>query len=263
MGTTCASFHLMCGRSDPAKAVARAYAKLGYEQLKKPVAGVDKHVILFAVPGDSYVSVYDSTNADLDSGELKDAALAASKLLKAGAVMTSRYDSDAYEFVVFNNGRQVDLLMTDAESYAGPLKRLSGRARGTQWSNIFRRSLTSEVVEQASRARSAFAEDAVVALSGLIGLPGDRPQRHYRDFASDGDAATILYFAKKQLPVGVAEGQIVLRNYYDPDNSRKLLVWPAAWPMPVGREDLLTWLMLSDGAGFRGGIASTWTAPTG
>ena len=155
MGTTCASFHLMCGRSDPAKAVARAYAKLGYEQLKKPVAGVDKHVILFAVPGDSHVSVYDSTNADLDSGELKDAALAASKLLKAGAVMTSRYDSDAYEFVVFNNGRQVDLLMTDAESCAGPLKRLSGRARGTQWSNIFRRSLTSEVVEQALHRQRA------------------------------------------------------------------------------------------------------------
>jgi hypothetical protein len=256
MGTTCASFHLMCAPSDAAKAVARAYGKLGYQRLKKPAAGDDKQVILFAVPGESYVSVYDSTNADLDSGELKDAALAASKLLKAGAVMTSLYDSDAYEFVVFDNGRQVDLLMTDAEGYAGPLKRLSGRARGTKWSHIFHRSLTSEAVEQASLSRSAFAEDAVGALAGLIGLPGDRPQRHYGDFASDGDAVTILHFAKKELPAGVAEGQIVLRNYYDPDNSRKLLVWPAAWPMPVGREELLTWLMLSDGAGFRGGVAS-------
>jgi len=206
MGTTCASFHLMCSPSHAVKAVARAYGKLGYERLKKPAAGGGKQVILFAVHGESYVSVYDSTNADLDSGELKDAALAASKLLKAGAVMTSLYDSDAYEFVVFNNGRQVDLLMTDTEGYAGPLKRLSGRARGTQWSNIFRRSLTSEVVAEASRSRSAFAEDAVVALSGLIGLPGDRPQRHYRDFAADGDAVTPLYFAKKALPVGVAEG---------------------------------------------------------
>jgi hypothetical protein len=197
-----------------------------------------------------------STNADLDSGELKDAALAASKLVKAGAVMTSVYDSDAYEFVVFNNGRQVDILMTDAESYTGPLKRLNGRARGTAWSKVFRRSLTTDVVEDASRSRSAFAEDAVVALSGLIGLPGDRPQRHYGDFASDGDAVTALYFVKKELPVGLADGQIVLRNYYDPDNSRKLLVWPAAWPMPVAREELLTWLVLSDGAGFRGGFAS-------
>jgi hypothetical protein len=256
MGTTCASFHLMCGPSDAAKTVARAYAKLGYERLKKQRAGADKQVILFAAPGEAFVSVYDSTNAELDSGELKDAALAASKLLKAGAVMTSLYDSDAYEFVVFNSGRQVDLLMTDAENYGGPLKRLSGRARGTQWSKIFGRSLTSDMVDEASRSRSAFAEDAVVALSRLIGLPGDRPQRHFGDFASDGDAVTILHFAKKELPAGVADGQIVLRNYYDKDNSRKLLVWPAAWPMPVGREELLTWLMLSDGAGFRGGVAA-------
>jgi hypothetical protein len=48
-------------------------------------------------------------NADLDSGELKDAALAASKL-RTGGVLTSLYDSDSYEFVVFNNGTQVNLL---------------------------------------------------------------------------------------------------------------------------------------------------------
>ena len=255
MGTTCASFHLKCSLSDAAKAVGRAYTRLGYERLKKPSAEANKQVILFAAPGESYVSVYDNANADLDSGELKDAALAASKGLKAAAVMTSLYDSDAYEFVVFNNGRQVDLMMTDAEGYAGPLKRLSGRARGPQWSSIFRRSLTSEAVAQASRSRSAFAEGAVVALSGLIGLSGDRPQRHYNDFASEGEAVTTLHFAKKAPPVEIASGQIALRNYYDPDNSRKLLVWPAAWPMPVGREELLTWLMLSDGAGFRGGVA--------
>src|SRR5215469_16118142 len=46
-------------------------------------------------------TVYDSTNADLDSGKLKDAALQASRLLKTGAVFTSRYDSDNYEFIAF------------------------------------------------------------------------------------------------------------------------------------------------------------------
>jgi hypothetical protein len=95
-------------------------------------------VILLARAGAHYVSVYDSTNADLDSGELKDGALGVSRLLKTGAVLTSLYDSDSYEFVVFNNGRQIHFLMSDVESYSGPLKRLARNSRATQWARISR-----------------------------------------------------------------------------------------------------------------------------
>ena len=105
---------------DATKAISRSYGKLGYERVKKAPAEGGKHVVLLARAGQSYVSVYDSDNAKLDSGELKDLALAASKALKTAAVFTSLYDSDTYEFIVFANGRQVDLLMTDAESYDGP-----------------------------------------------------------------------------------------------------------------------------------------------
>ena len=81
MGTTCASFHALWGGNvtDAARAVSRAYAKLGYERLKKAPAEGGKRVILLARSGERFVSVYDSTNADLDGGELKDAALAASR----------------------------------------------------------------------------------------------------------------------------------------------------------------------------------------
>jgi hypothetical protein len=65
-----------------------------------------------------------------------------------------------------------------------------------------------------------------------------------------------LYFAEKDVPDQVPAGQISLRNYFDEHNSRKLLVYPAAWPMPVGQEELLTWLLLSEGAGFKGGAAT-------
>src|SRR5579863_6604107 len=81
MGTTCASFHALWRGSvdDAARAISRAYTKLGYERLKKPPVEGGKQVILLARASERYVSVFDSTNADLDSGELKDAALAASK----------------------------------------------------------------------------------------------------------------------------------------------------------------------------------------
>jgi hypothetical protein len=259
MGNTCASVHILWRGSDAdaARAISRAYTKLGYERAKKPADG-GKQVVVLTRAGERYVSIYDSTNAELDSGELKDTALAASKLMKTAAVFTSLYDSDSYEFVVFNNGKQVDLLLSDAESYDGPLKRLPPRSRATQWGRIFARPLTADAIEQAAATQTAFADDTVSALCGLIGLAGERAQMHYGDFKRDEEPATAtLYFTRKAVPLPAAmDGQISLRNYYDPDNSRKLLVYPASWPMPTGQEQLLTWLMLSEGAGFTGGTAT-------
>jgi hypothetical protein len=45
---------------------------------------------------------------------------------------------------VFSNGRQVDLLMTDADSYKGPLKRLAGKSRSAQWNRVFGGTATVE-----------------------------------------------------------------------------------------------------------------------
>jgi hypothetical protein len=204
MGTTCASFHTFWpgNVADAAKAVGRAYQKLGYERLRQAPAAGGKEVIVLARAGEPYVSVYDSTNADLDSGELKDAALGTSKLLKTGAVFTSLYDSDSYEFIVFNNGRQVDLLMSDVESYSGPLKRLAGRSRATQWTRMFGSSLTTQQIDEAAAPDSAFADDTVGRLSLLIGLAGDRAQRHYSDFADDRGSVSVLHFAKKTYRTG-------------------------------------------------------------
>ena len=86
MGSTCASIHLLWrGSSDDAvKAIGRAYAKLGYERVKNRPAESSKHVIVLARAGEGFISFYDSTNAHLDSGELKEAALEASRLLKTG-----------------------------------------------------------------------------------------------------------------------------------------------------------------------------------
>jgi len=264
MGNTCASAHILWRGSliDAASAISRAYTKLGYARTKKAPTEGGKHVILSAHAGEPFVSIFDSTNADLDSGELKDVALAASKSLKTGAVFTSLYDSDTYEFVVFYRGRQVDFLMTDVENYSGPLKRLNDRTRATQWNTIFHKTLTQSQIEQAAAMRSAFADSTIVALCGLIGITSGRPQMHYRDFEGEPDSiAASLYFTKNAAvrPV-MSDGKIALRNYFDPDNSRKLLVYPAGWPMPLEREELLTWLILSEGAGFEGGTATVEVA---
>ena len=187
MGNTCTSVHIAWkgNVNDAAKAISRSYGKLGYERVKKAPPEGGKHAVLLARAGQSYVSVYDSDNAKLDSGELKDLALAVSKTLKTAAVFTSLNDSDRYEFIVFANGRQVDMLLTDDETYSGHFQRLSDESRATKWSSLFKRTLTVDQLRQVASAQTTFADDIIAGLSELIGLSGGQPQMNYQDFLDE------------------------------------------------------------------------------
>ena len=122
MGNTCSSVHIALTGTTPdaIKGIVRAYTTLGFERAKTAPPEGGKHVILLRKEGDAFLSVYDSDNAVLDTGELKDLALAASKIFKTAAVCTSLYDSDTFEVVVFKAGKQVDLVMTDPEQVQRP-----------------------------------------------------------------------------------------------------------------------------------------------
>jgi hypothetical protein len=260
MGNTSASTHIAWRGSvdDAAKAISRCYSKLGYKRVKKAPAEGGKHVVLLARAGQSYVSVYDSDNAKLDSGELKDMARAASKALKTAAVFTSLYDSDSYEFIVFANGRQVDLLMTDDESYDGPMKRLSDKSRAAKWGSLFGRTLSIDQIQQAVTQQTPFADHVIAGLSKLIGLCDGQSQINYQDFLDQEEEITAeFYFKRKPMALSdIPAGQILLRDYFDPDNCRMRAVYPASWPIPIGTKRLATWLILSQGAGFSGGTAT-------
>jgi hypothetical protein len=256
MGNTCASVHiaLTLTTDDAIKGIVRAYTTLGFERSETASPESSKHVILLRKEGDAFLSVYDRDNAALDTGELKELALAASKIFKTAAICTSLYDSDTFEVVVFNAGKQVDLVMTNPEEYSGPLKMLSGASRAKQWSKVFGKPLTADHITRAITGNSAFADDALAELSRLIGLTGGQSQLHYQDLVEDEALAHHLHFIKQpSAPPAVPEGQIALRNYFDPDNSRMLLVYPASWPVPLSEEIRVTWLMLSEGAGFNDG----------
>ncbi len=260
MGNTCASIHIAWrGAVDAAtKAIVRSYGKLGYQRVAKAPAEGGKHVVLLARPGQSYVSVYDSDNAKLDSGELKDLALAVSKTLKTAAVFTSLYDSDTYEFVVFANGRQVDLLMSAIEDYDGPMKQLNDKARSAKWSSLFGRTLSIDQLREKATKQTAFADGVIGGLSALIGLSHGQPQINFEDFlAGEEKSAAQLYFKKKTTTKSaMPEGKIHLANGYDPDDTRMLFVYPASWPIPVGKPQNVKWMILSQGAGFQGGTAT-------
>ncbi len=265
MGNTTASVHVAWrGKvDDAAKAISRCYGKLGYERAKKPPSQGGKHVVLLARPGQSYVSIYDSDNAKLDNGELKDLALSASKALRAPAVFTSLYDSDSYEFILFFNGRQIDLLTTDAENYQGPLKRLSNKARPVKWNSVFSRTLSAEQINAAAAPESVFADNIIARLSELIGLSHGQPQMNYQDFLDEPEEITAeFYFKKKpnktpdiQAP-DLTAGAIRLEDYFDTEQSYMRGVYPAGFPVPVDHPCGARWLALSKGEGFTGGTAT-------
>jgi hypothetical protein len=151
MGNTCSSVHIaLTGATlDAIEGIVRAYATLGFERAKTALPEGGKHVVLLRKEGDAFLSVYDSDNATLDTGDLKQLALTASKIFKTAAVCTGLYDSDTFEVVVFNAGKQVDLVMTDPEQYSGPLKMLTPASRAKQWSKVFGKSLRVEDIKQA------------------------------------------------------------------------------------------------------------------
>ena len=97
-------------------------------------------------------------------------------------------------------------------------------------------------------------------------MTAGQSQLHYRDMAGSEDwcSAPVLRAESASAPRAVSDGQVVLRNYFDPDNSRMLLVYPASWPVPLSEEVRVAWLMLSEGAGFNDGtLAIRISGPDG
>src|SRR5262245_28566016 len=135
MGNTCSSVHIALTGEKPD--VIEDCPCLCHARLRTDEDGVARRRQTCdpaSQRNDPFLSVYDIDNAALDTGELKDLALATSKIFKTAAVCTSLYDSDTFEVVVFKAGKQVDIIMTDVEQYNGPLRVLSDASRAAHWS---------------------------------------------------------------------------------------------------------------------------------
>jgi hypothetical protein len=122
MGTTATSLHILSLPANSASLsgeVEKAYRKLGCIKPKKQGAVPAKQVVLVPGDGGGFLSIYDSDNDEIDSGELKDLAVQLSKRLASVAILTSIYDGDTFEFVLFNKGKQVDAAVSDPGSHQG------------------------------------------------------------------------------------------------------------------------------------------------
>jgi hypothetical protein len=117
--------------------LSKAYEKIGFVAAEDAGDGAHKCVLVSDDGQSKFLSIHDSDNALIDSGELKELAVALSKRLKSVAVLTSVYDSDRFEFIVFHKGKQVDAVVSPADEASGGLKSLSPRRRTATWSDLF------------------------------------------------------------------------------------------------------------------------------
>src|ERR1700719_1138575 len=140
MGTTATSLHILRSSGNTASLsgeIEKVYRRLGYARPKKPAGISAKQVILVGRDDDDFLSIYDSDNDQIDTGELKDLAVQLSKRLASVAILTSIYDGDTFEFVLFHKGKQVDAAVSDPGSHQGGLKFLAGKRRAQAWLDMF------------------------------------------------------------------------------------------------------------------------------
>src|SRR5262245_8251556 len=288
MGTTCTSLHVLRGTTEPQAFMAelgKAYAKIGFVA-EEGEGGALKRVIVSDDGQSKFVSIHDSDNAQSDSGELKELAVALSKRLKSVAVLTSVYDSDRFEFIVFHKGKHVDAVMSDADDHTGGLKSLSPKRRMAAWGDLFLgpdllRSLAAQPpvlldaermaalaerhrefeqrLARAGQITGTFAEDLLGAWCDVAGLDVSQALAGFEHVLGEEEPAPLALLLRKAAvgsgapEAGAAtEHAVKLLAYRADDDCPYLRYYPAAWPLLVGETEPIKWLVVSQGAGFSG-----------
>jgi hypothetical protein len=281
MGTTATSLHILSLPPDPASLsgeIEKAYRKLGYIKPKKAGASTAKQVVL--VPGDGgFLSIYDSENDEIDGGELKDLAVQLSKRLASVAILTSIYDGDTFELVLFYKGKQIDAAVSDPDSHQGGLKILTGKRRAQAWLDMFyvrdfvRASWmgSGELFSQRQAVESwqerlkeveaseSLAENHLAEWCEVAGLDPDRAFGNCSDFTRKAvDGQITLAFERAGVPAtkaklaAVPDAPIDLKYWPSGDDCPYHRFFPAPWPVAPGATVRFHWYVVSSGAGFRG-----------
>jgi hypothetical protein len=254
MGTTAARLHLRTpDLLDPmvGTVLAKAYAKLGWAPPRRGVAATRQ--VQVARHG-GFLTLLDSDCAALDDGTLRELAALLSRQIQAPALVTGVQDSDSFELLVYDSGRQVDALGAAAE---GPdaAKTLRGAKQATLWIRLFGATADDTAARFAARAQeiatadSAFAEDILGAWCALAHLPGAALAE--LPAAGDGLVAELALArrgsAATASTAAAATPQASLRYHHSEDDCPYHGFHPAAWPCAGGSAEGFRWPVVCAG----------------
>ncbi|MCC7039512.1 MAG: hypothetical protein IT516_04280 [Burkholderiales bacterium] len=275
MGTTASALHLL-RRVDQrdllATKIVKAVEALGYRLVKRPGQPAEKRIVLRGDERNRYVSIYDSDNALLDTGELAQLAAALTQKLKAAAVTTSIYDGERYAFAVYHKGECIETVTGNDDPASAKRRRAlfrrtfhdvrtNGGFAGFSGSHpqiAIREAAFSRAFEQATQG-DMLAEDALAAWCAAAGMEPSTAFMRADDFPTVAPPMIELRFVRDAsrrvdgATIAAANPEAaILRMFQDDDDTPYHRFFPAAWPTPVGSRERFTWTVESAGAGYAG-----------
>ena len=181
-----------------------------------------------------------------------------SKRLASVAILTSIYDGDTFELVLFHKGKQVDAAVSDPGSHRGGLKILAGKRRAQTWLGMFymrdlaraRRSGSAEPFSHRRaleswqerlkevEASESLAENHLAEWCEVAGLDPDRAFGNCSEFTlKAADGQITLAFERAGLPAtkakltAVSGATIDFKYLRSEDDCPYHRFFPAAWPV--------------------------------
>ena len=151
MGLTCASLHLFL-RDQYSATATTSFGQLahdvgdplGYERVNNP-DDADRHLVAAMAP--PWLSFFDLTNPDAVTAATVDLGKQLSAASKCPALLTSVVDSDAFAYLLFENGKQVDGYASARGLLPGRTKKWPPEKRAAEWSRLFGRLIGIEAVQ--------------------------------------------------------------------------------------------------------------------
>jgi hypothetical protein len=256
MGTTAAALHVLIPPGAPegscVPAVLRAYERLGYVRANDEAEGGKRVALEGGAPG-AFLSAYDSDNDRLDGGELKELAVILSAELHTAAIVTSVYDSDAFLFLLYHDGKQVDAALGGELWTADGLRILAPKARAATWRALFPGRSAPKI---AAGADAVFAESILGEWCRAAGLDPVRATTLLHELdAEKRPGCETLYFAKGTgaPPKRPERSDPQIAAFFRSDDDHPYLrFFPAAWPVGTGSAQRVSWGVATSGPGFRG-----------
>jgi hypothetical protein len=232
MGLTCANIHVFLDASTTVSApesldrlLEEASDRLGYEQVPDP-ANSERH--LAAIRTQSWLSVFDSLSAGTMSGDLAELATQLSAVACCPVLVAAVYDSDEFAFLLYESGKQVDGFASNDELVPFKVNKWSPKKRVPEWSRLFSKPLSAADVEGLVKpARSPFADEMLIRLCRLVGLPEMQATLVFKDLDRQTVPARHFYFRRK---IGAASQNSLVTQI----SHQKILSAPMALQFLVG-----------------------------